>query len=183
MKILCQLQHSAATIQGLTRRKKRGASVSLLGDIDFDFGDGRSKEDFLFLRVGLLELFAVDVHVELQLDVLRSFDLAQQLHDRFVGPDFFDAKEVGADARRAGHRVARFVQLQVELEAAEARQRPAHREEVGGNTDVAGKRDEVDGVGKRRVEAFLVSLRTHERASLTSDVAASRRDGQKRAGD
>ena len=51
------------------------------GDIDEDLGDGRSKEH---LFVILSELSTVDVHVELKFNVLRSFDLLQQLNHCLV---------------------------------------------------------------------------------------------------
>ena len=53
----------------------------VFSDVDEYSGDGRSKENLL---VVLAELLAVDVHVQLEFNILRTFDLLQQLDHGFV---------------------------------------------------------------------------------------------------
>lgn len=140
----------------------------ILGDVDEDLGDGRSKENLL--RIVPLSVLAVDVHVQLQLDVLRPVNLADQLDDHLVRPDPVEVEEGAVGANGPRPRVAGADDLQLELQPAVGGQRAAHREEVGRDADQApGDGDEVDGVGDGRVKAIGVSLGTGERLAVTSD--------------
>ena len=50
-------------------------------DVDVDLGDCCAEEHFLVVAT---KLATEDVHVELEIDVLRSFDWQQQLNHRLV---------------------------------------------------------------------------------------------------
>jgi hypothetical protein len=76
-------------------------------------------------------------------------------------------------ARMSG--ILRGDQFEFELHASRRRRGTAHRKQIGRRSEGGQRqRDEVGGVGERRVEALDVASRTGERLPLTTDAVIRR---------
>ena len=129
---------------------------------------GRSKEDFLCV---LPELLAVDVHVQLEFNVLWPVDTLDQLDDHLARTELLQMEVIASDSWIPRLWIASSVDIQVELESTVRCIRSAHREQIRRDVDqLALDGDEVGGVGQGGVHAFHVTLGAGERLALTSDV-------------
>ena len=150
----------------MSSAESRCLSLVAVSDVEVDDRSSRSEED----GVLIFELSTVDVHQQTQLDVLRLLHFLHESHQRLEPARLVQAEVLSVDVRGLpSERVDGADELQLELEASVVRLRPAHREEVGRNADVAGERYEVEGDGEWSVQTVGVALRTCEGLALTAD--------------
>lgn len=117
----------------------------ILRDVDEYLGDGRSVEHFFGV---ISELLAVDVHVQLKLDVLRSVYLVYELNDHLVRFHLVKIEVGSVRPHGSRARISCADYLQLELQASAGGDGAAHCEKVRGDADqLAGNGDEVDRVG------------------------------------